>query len=511
MAGRSDIEAGKAYVTTYVKNSALFKGLALVRKRISGFASDVASRLKVIGSSMKELGGNIQNVGGVITRMGAGLLAPFIASVLSLEEAKQPLADIKKALGEALGKPLLPVLNQIRDIVLQFAGWAKQNQSIVVLVAKIAAGVAVVGVVLSTVGALVTAVGATFGAAATMVALLGTLLGALLTPAGLLIAIVVAGAVAWARFTKSGQNAISSLMAILNPILTTVQTIVGGIADAFLAGDLELAGAIAMKGLEVVFREGLATVAGLIGGTLGDTLKSIGSDLIDGDFSKAWQTATEGIGVLWDALMSAVLTSFAEVANKVRNIWNGLTAGISVALTGIQAALVEYGGPAGKLAAKGLAGAQKGLGVALAPIDDALAIGTSAAASAAAAAQAQSAKSSGEFSSRVGAGANEADAQLAQQRRELDELRRQAAEARAKANAAGPTGRPDIAAPDVGELKSSVASTFSSAALMAMGRGGGVQDRVLKVNEQQLVALGVVAETAKGLLAESKRAGKMRP
>jgi hypothetical protein len=61
-------------------------------------------------------------------------------------------------------------------------------------------------------------------------------------------------------------------------------------------------------------------------------------------------------------------------------------------------------------------------------------------------------------------------------------LKRQAAEAKAAATAGKPASDGD--APDASGLKNASAVTFSAAALLALG-GGGPQERMLRVAEQQ--------------------------
>jgi hypothetical protein len=62
--------------------------------------------------------------------------------------------------------------------------------------------------------------------------------------------------VAWARYTASGRAAISYLSARLGEFLAFGREVFGGIADALMAGDLALAGRVAMAGLMVAVRTG---------------------------------------------------------------------------------------------------------------------------------------------------------------------------------------------------------------------------------------------------------------
>ena len=99
---------------------------------------------------------------------------------------------------------------------------------------------------------------------------LAALAAALSSPLALIAALgaaLVAGTIYWARFNESGRAAVQAVMGFFAPLLTTVRTTVGAIGDALMAGDIVLAGKIAVKGLQLVFQQGLAQLASLIGGT----------------------------------------------------------------------------------------------------------------------------------------------------------------------------------------------------------------------------------------------------
>src|SRR5687768_12818003 len=89
MAGRGDIEAGKAHIMLYVKNSALVKGLNAVKARLQG------------------LGTSILKVGGFLTGLGAALVGPLSAAVSQFIAAGGALDDMSSRTGisrEALGE-----------------------------------------------------------------------------------------------------------------------------------------------------------------------------------------------------------------------------------------------------------------------------------------------------------------------------------------------------------------------------------------------------------------------
>jgi hypothetical protein len=104
---------------------------------------------------------------------------------------------------------------------------------------------------------------------------------------------------------------------------------VGGIGDALMAGNLALAGRIALKGLEIIFAEGMNTIADLIGGTLGDTIGQLADQITSGDFAGAWQTAVAGMAALWANFSQGVVKVFTAAASAVVGAWKGAVQAIA--------------------------------------------------------------------------------------------------------------------------------------------------------------------------------------
>lgn len=82
MAGRSDIQAGRAYVELYVKNSALVKGLDQAGQRLQSFGAGVAK------------------FGGVLSGLGASMLAPFAMAIPAASEFEETVSKFGVVFGE---------------------------------------------------------------------------------------------------------------------------------------------------------------------------------------------------------------------------------------------------------------------------------------------------------------------------------------------------------------------------------------------------------------------------
>jgi hypothetical protein len=81
MASRGDIEAGKAYVTTYVKNSQLVKGLNVVKQEL------------------QSLGTSVMKIGGLVAAAGSAITAPIGAAVNQFVSMGSELSNISRRTG----------------------------------------------------------------------------------------------------------------------------------------------------------------------------------------------------------------------------------------------------------------------------------------------------------------------------------------------------------------------------------------------------------------------------
>lgn len=242
MAGRRDIEAGKAYVTLYTRDSALVKGLEKASQQF------------------KKFGGSVRQIGSFLTGIGAGITGPFLAAVAQLDEGKKLIGEIGKDLSEALGRPLLPILQQVRQLVASFRRLAENNPGLIRAIFLIGAGITAAGVAAMFLGGVITSIGSALGIAATLAGFLVTPLGATLAIVTLIVVAVGAAVVAWLRFTDAGRATAAQLMAAFQPFAKLLKDTFGGIGDALAGGDLQLAAKIGATGIKAVFFEAIAAI-----------------------------------------------------------------------------------------------------------------------------------------------------------------------------------------------------------------------------------------------------------
>jgi hypothetical protein len=278
----------------------------------------------------------------------------------------------------------------------------------------------------------------------------------------------------------------------------------GGIGDALTGGNLQLAGQIAVTGLQLLFTQAIDSITGMIGGTLGAALGDIGTRVIQGDLAGAWQTAVAGMGQLWAGFCQGIVKTFTAAAGAVLKAWQstvktiatglldasaqgGVTGKIASAILGVDLEAEERKSddldrragrvPGSSFMDQAHAAVGQGVDAMAAPIDDFLAGLTKTVEAQADAANKALADQLG-----TGEGPSETVKRLQEQ---LAELRKQAEAAKEQANKGGGSNRgPDLSG--LGEIKSQVSVGFSAAGLLAAA--GSPQDRMARGIEK-LVAL----------------------
>jgi hypothetical protein len=222
------------------------------------------------------------------------------------------------AIGSAMADDVLGLLESIKTVTVATGQWVRQNKALITVVAAAGASLLAVGGVLSAAGFAMMGIGSAITFAASAV-------GVLLSPMGLLTAAVIAGTVAWVKYTDSGKQAWQGLLNAIMPMVETFKTTFGGIADALKAGEIKLAGEILMVGLELVVRQGIERLKSIFGETFG----AIANQILEGDLSGAWATVVDSMLVHWQGFKVAVLEVFGDIVIYVSKMWTGLQNKIS--------------------------------------------------------------------------------------------------------------------------------------------------------------------------------------
>jgi hypothetical protein len=372
MAGRKDIEAGKAYVSLYADSSALVKGL------------------KAAGQQLQSFGAGIAKMGGAMMGAGAAVLGPLAGMVASFAEAGSALADMSartgvsasnlSALGYAAGMTgasmedvekairkmqqngmsadkigaiadkMAAMTDPAKKTAFAIKMFGKSGTALIPMLSGGSAGLAAfreeaerLGVVMSDEDA----------AAADQLGDAMDRTKATLKGVAMQIGAALAPAVTW--LADELAKAISTVIQFVRDnreLVVTVAAVAAGIAGAGvvlvgLGGTITVLG-MALSGIATLFGAILSPIGLLIGGVALATAAFVqftetGSWLADtlmGDFGVAFDTVKQTIGGITDALaageiglaaniaMAGVKTAFFEATKSIRGWWVDMLKGI---------------------------------------------------------------------------------------------------------------------------------------------------------------------------------------
>ncbi|GIK17587.1 MAG: hypothetical protein BroJett003_25510 [Planctomycetota bacterium] len=170
-------------------------------------------------------------------------------------------------IGAALALTFKDLGDAVTRVVVRVTEWLKQNKALIVTALQVAAAVTAVGVGLIVAGTLISGVGAVFGWLATVVTgigaafgVIGTALAAIISPIGLVITAAVALGTTLLVVTGAGSEALNGLGEQFGRLRDTVYKVMGGIADALAAGDINLAAQILWLSLKLAWQQGVAAL-----------------------------------------------------------------------------------------------------------------------------------------------------------------------------------------------------------------------------------------------------------
>lgn len=234
-----------------------------------------------------------------------------------LENLRKTVTYAGVAIGQALAPPLMKVVAVVQKFSTGILKWIQANKQLVVTIAAIGVGLTVVGAAITAFGLSVAVAGVAMTGLATAIGAMGAVLGVLTSPLGIITGLLAAGVYLWANFTESGRNAVDGMKQLLGDLLQTATMTFGGIYDAVAAGDLALAGQIAMAGLKLAFLQGLDALSNAVGGAFGDFIGTIGTEILSGDLSGAWQTVLTGISEMLATFVNGALDMWTQLKHGV--------------------------------------------------------------------------------------------------------------------------------------------------------------------------------------------------
>lgn len=271
--------------------------------------------------------------------LGVVLTEEDARAASQLTQAFNRMRAVMQSVTIQIGAALAPMASELAETFTSVASsvvkFVRDNRNLIVVAAKVGAVLTVIGGAIVAIGtgfigaglaiSGVLSVFSAFGAAASAAsAVLGALvagIGFLISPIGLLIAALVGAGVAWSRFTQDGQAQISRFVGIASQFLGNLRQTFGdtmaGIVEAIRAGDLALAGQIAMVGLSLVVAQAVDEIHQLFGEAIG----GIVGQILSGDIAGAWTSLGSVILNTWAGITNTIVTLFVTAAGSVASTW----------------------------------------------------------------------------------------------------------------------------------------------------------------------------------------------
>lgn len=299
-----------------------------IADKLVNLKDPISAASKIFGKGAAEIMPMIENLRALREEARAEGLIPSEEAIAaagkiddSFNKLKATVSSLVFEIGASLADDVLALAEAGREIVKTVRDWIKENTGLVKIVAAVGVALVAVGGIITAVGGALIAAGFAASGLSVVVGMLGSLFAAIVSPIGLVTAAVLGGIVAWAKFTDSGKYAVDTLKAAFGEFLTLAQDVIGGIVDALGAGDIALAGEIAMLGLQLVFMEGLAALQSLFG----DTMTGIVGRIIQGDIAGAWTDTLKQLGLLWEAFAHMITTTVTGMAEMIVQAWQKVT------------------------------------------------------------------------------------------------------------------------------------------------------------------------------------------
>jgi hypothetical protein len=277
------------------------------------------------------------------------------------KQLKRIWQEFGAALIEAV-TPFVPVITSALAAAIEFA---QNNRGLIKIVLAVGAALVTVGTAVFGVGAALAAAGAIISGIGSALIAIGPIVAAisaaftfLAGPVGLailavaaVISVVTALGVAFVQLTDTGARAWSALTKGIMGVWQRFKEVIGGIADALLAGEWGLAVDIAWAGVMLVFEHNVAAVysivAGMISGVadmffgLVDTIRQVGSMMMEGLSATATfigDLFAEAVGLISEAflglvgtvqsvggsIVSTITSAFASVGETISGLFSSI-------------------------------------------------------------------------------------------------------------------------------------------------------------------------------------------
>ena len=229
----NDINAGKAYVKTYLDNSELPKGIAAAQSKLAAFGQSLSMIGKVAGA----LGGSILAPLALLEAKMGGKMSNSVRLLMqTFGDLGTAILKAAGRLSNVLGPSTEKAVGAITAMVSKLTTWIEKNPQVIQQIVRIGMALTVAGAALYG-----------FGAA---LPIIGTALVVILSPLGLVVTAVTAAGALWyfgrntqtfAALRSGVMDFASGAAEAFNTVKTDATSAFDGILAALRAGDLAAA------------------------------------------------------------------------------------------------------------------------------------------------------------------------------------------------------------------------------------------------------------------------------
>jgi len=225
-------------------------------------------------------------------------------------------------IGSSLGGSLTDLAVRISETVAKVSAWIRQNQGLVVSVAKIAGALILGGAAAVMIGAVFSGLGAIIGGVVSVIGMIGAgvvLLAKaflfLVSPIGIVIGVLAALAAWFFTSTQAGAESLSWLGDQFKALKDDAVDAWGGIADALAAGDIKLAAKILWLTLKLEWQKGVHAI-----NSLWESVKTF--------FVKTWTGAVFGAAKVMANGWAMMSKGWVETVGFFEDVWAMFTSGL---------------------------------------------------------------------------------------------------------------------------------------------------------------------------------------
>jgi hypothetical protein len=251
-------------------------------------------------------------------RLGISIGTAEAAAADRLGDSLGALGALARRAFSAVGASIEPAVSKSVEIFASATRgairWVAANREVVQSVAAVGVGLVAAGAILAAAAPIVGALGTGIVALGTVLGLAGSAFTALASPIGL-VAAGLAAALAGTLALSGGLGVTVSAIGVravagLQAIRMTAGEAVAGIVTAFRAGDVETAGKILWKGLEIGAQQGANAIADI------------------------WDSVMSEIPTTWEQMVTRMSAALSVIKSEVTSIFDAASTALSEDIVG---------------------------------------------------------------------------------------------------------------------------------------------------------------------------------